>query len=93
MRYIREVSVQSPGTRNEHIVAVRYSESPAGVLLTRSRDDIVRDIDVYRYPYQSLTATGTGAPVVTRQPAGRSAYIATVADGHETNNLLALPHF
>ncbi|MBW9214769.1 DUF3892 domain-containing protein [Mumia sp. zg.B53] len=93
MRYIRQISVQSPGTSNEHIVAVRYSESPAGGLRTRSRQDVVRDIDAGRFSYQSQTSVGSGARVATRHPAGRPAYIATVADGRETNNLLALPRF
>lgn len=93
MRYIREVSVQAPGTRNEHIVGVRYSDSPRGQLTFRNRASVVSDIDTGVASYRSLSPGGASAEVRSFHPIGRQPYIATVANGRENDNLLSLPRF
>ena len=93
MRFIRSVRVESPGTRNEHITHIRYSETPYGAQTTLSRDSVVLSIRsgwVYR-SHRDLN--GAEAPVVVKVGARGQHYIATVADSTETNNLLELPRF
>ena len=45
MPYIRKVRVQFPGTRNEHITDVQYSQSTTGALTLASRASVAREID------------------------------------------------
>ncbi len=93
MRYIRQVHVEYPGTSNEHITQVRFSLSIACALSGATREQIVADID-NRVSYRSHNdRTGDEAPVQTRRSPRGTRYIATVADGRETNNLLGLPRF
>lgn len=93
MRYIRRVRVESPGTRNEHITHVQYSETTSGTLNTATRESVVAAIERGTSHRSHNDSTGGEAPVVVRVSAARRKYIATVADGTETNNLLALPRF
>lgn len=94
MRYIRQVEVEQPGTRNEHITAVRYSNGTAGALTTRVRAAVASDIDARLESYSSYNDnSGAWAPVVARTSRSGLRYLATVANGIETDNLLALPRF
>ena len=91
MSYIRKVAVQSPGTRNEHITSVQYSTLPYGALSSASVASIVAAIGGGS-PFRTHNdATGSEAPVVVRTSSAYHRYVSTVADGTETNNLLALP--
>lgn len=92
MRYIRRVEVASPGTHNEHIIAVAYSYATTGTLIARSRTDVVGDIDVHIESYRTHDdRTGDEATVTTVPSARGIRYLTTLADGRETNNLLSLP--
>lgn len=94
MRYIRQVRVESPGTSNEHITQVRSSVTTYGTLETETRDAVVRKIDNGSESYRSHNdGNGAEAQVETRTSSRGLRYIATVADGRETNNLLSLPRF
>jgi hypothetical protein len=94
MRYIREVHLEYPATSNQHIAEVRYSTSPTGPLSPRSREEVAQDIDAGTSAYRSHNDRNADeAAVVTRVSARGTKYIATVADGRETNNLLDLPHY
>lgn len=94
MHYIRQVRVDYPGTANEHISQLRSSSHPSGSLVSESREQVVRNIDSGRESYRSHNdATGDEARVETRTSSRGTRYVATVADGRETNNLLSLPRF
>ena len=91
---IRQVHVEHPGTSNAHITQVRTSTNTYGSLTIESRDQIVRKIDGRLDAYRSDNdRTGDEARVETRPSGFGTRYIATVADGRETNNLLNLPRF
>ena len=94
MRYIRKVHLDGRGESNEHITQVQYSATPTGDLTRQPRDEVVRQIRLGGETYWSHNdATGDKAKVEVRSPVGRDRYIATVADGRETNNLLSLPRY
>lgn len=93
MRYIRKVQVEAPGTRNEHITHIQYSETTYGVLSTVTRETAVAAIETGWNYRTHNDATGAEAPVIVRTSQYGRKYIATVADGTETNNLLGLPRF
>jgi len=94
MTYIRQVHVEHPGTSNAHITQVRTSLTTHGPVTTETREQIVQKIDNRRDAYRSHNdRTGDEARVETRLSASGGRYIATVADGRETNNLLNLPRF
>ena len=94
MNYIRQVHVDAPGTSNEHISLLRSSATASGVLTTETREQVVWNIDRGGQAYRSHDdATGSEAAVVTRTSSRGTRYVATVADGRETNNLLSLPRF
>jgi hypothetical protein len=93
MLYIRQVRVQAPGTTNQHIIDVKYSGTKTGPLTTVSRGAIVSVVDGGGDVYTYNNDNGTHAPVETRPGSAGGKYITTVADGHETNNLLELPRF
>lgn len=94
MGYIRQVRVASPGTSNEHITHVRRSWTASGTLETETREAVVRKIDNGSESYRSHNdSNGSEAKVETRTSTRGLRYIATVADGRETNNLLSLPRF
>jgi hypothetical protein len=93
MRYIRQVHVEYPGTSNEHISQVRYSPTIAGTLSGATREQIIADIDRGQSYRSHNDRTGDEARVETRRSTRGTRYIATVADGRETNNLLGLPRF
>ena len=93
MPYIRKTSVQSPGTRNEHITDVQYSSTVNGLLQTASRATVAREIDAGTSYRTHNDLTGSEAVVETRTSSNNLRYITTLADGLETNNLLGLPRF
>jgi hypothetical protein len=94
MRYIRKVAVTSPGTRNEHIIAVAYSVPANGQLFYASRQDVAAEIYERRESYRTHNDhTKAEADVITKLSRTGDRYITTVADGRETNNLLELPRF
>jgi hypothetical protein len=93
MQYIRRVRVESPGSRNEHITDVQHSSTPAGTLAQATKQTMVNLIDAGTSVRSHNDATGAEAAVVTRMGSSGLKYIATVADGKESNNLLALPRF
>lgn len=94
MKYIRQVRVSAPGTANSHITSVYSSTSPRGALAMETREVVAQQIDTGRAAYRSHNdLTGDEAPVDTRRTVLGTRYIATVADGRETNNLLNLPRF
>ena len=93
MPYIRKVHVQAPGTRNEHILEVKFSSGTTGALESASRAAVAGAIDrgvTYR---THNDRTGSEAPVKTRVNSAGTKYITTEADGVETNNLLALDRY
>jgi len=90
MPYIRRVAVAAPGTRNEHIISVHYSTLPSGACSAGSVAAVVAAIDAGSTFRTHNDATGSEAPVVVRTSSAYRRYISTVADGTETNNLLAL---
>jgi len=94
MRYIRQVHVDQPGTSNEHISQLRSSTTPTGTLAAETRAEVAgkieRGVDSYR---SHSDATGAEAPVVAKISSRGTHYVATIADGRETNNLLNLPRF
>lgn len=93
MRYIRAVQLRTEA-RNEHIVRVRWSATPEGSLTEDTRGQVAWDIDYENLTYCSCEPiTKEGAPVITRTSRHGVRYLATFADGVETNNLLRLPHF
>ncbi|CAN5327089.1 hypothetical protein BH11ACT5_BH11ACT5_11800 [soil metagenome] len=85
--------MDSPGTRNEHITHVQYSESVYGTFTTAAKETVVGSIESGQTYRSHNDATLAEATVVTRIGPALRKYIATVADGTETNNLLALPRF
>ena len=94
MRCIRQIHLDDYGTTNEHITHVRSSTSTGGVLERQTREDVVRRIDLGLESYHSHNdATRGEAAVRVRVSKRGTRYIATVADGRETNNLLSLPRF
>ena len=93
MPYIRKVRVQAPGTRNEHITDVMYSQSTTGSLTLASRALVASQIDAGTSYRTHNDLTGTEARVETRTSSSGVRYITTLADGVETNNLLGLPRF
>ncbi len=93
MPYIRKVRVQSPGTRNEHITDVQYSQTVSEGLQIATRATVVRDIDAGASYRTHNDSTGSEAVVYTRTGSSGVKYITTLADGVETNNLLGLPRF
>lgn len=92
MRYIRKVAVTAPGTRNEHITEVAYSVTISGTLFVAPRRRVAAEIHERRESYRTHNdRTGAEADVITKLSPSGDRYITTVADGHETNNLLDLP--
>ena len=93
MPFIRRVRVQSPGTRNEHITAVQFSATTAGPLTNASTEGMVRAIDSGTVVYTHHDVTGAQALVISRDGVSGRRHLTTVANGRETDNLLALPRF
>jgi hypothetical protein len=93
MPYIRSIRVAAPGTHNEHITAVRHSISIGGALQEESVTSVASRI-IGGASYRSHNdRTGAEATVVARTSAAGRRYIATVANGRESDNLLSLPRF
>ena len=90
MNYIRSVHVAHPGTSNQHITHVGWSTTPAGALTTTTREQVHAWI-TEGHTFRSLSPQQTQAAVVAKVSPAGARYIATVADGQETNNLLNLP--
>lgn len=93
MPYIRRISVTAPGTRNEHIVSVQHSVQPSGPLHSEPVASIIGRIDNGSDYRSHDDRTGAEAPVVVRQSTTGRRYIATLANGTETDNLLSLPRY
>lgn len=94
MKYIRQVHVDHPGTFNEHISQLRSSGTSSGALTTETREQVVWNIDQGAQSYRSHNdRDGSEARVETRTSSRGTRYVATIADGSETNNLLSLPRF
>jgi hypothetical protein len=93
MHYIREVQVGAPGTHNQHVTAVRYAATLYGPLSAASREQVHAWI-TQGNPFRTFDSrTGAQASVAARTTSSGTRYIATVADGIETNNLLSLPRY
>lgn len=92
MNYIRSVYVADPGTSNQHITHVGWSTTSAGPLTTTTREQVHAWI-TEGHTFRSLSPQQTQADVVAKISTAGTRYIATVADGRETNNLLNLPRF
>ncbi|MEU2199535.1 DUF3892 domain-containing protein [Isoptericola sp. NPDC019482] len=93
MPFIHSVRVADPGTHNEHIEAVAVSQLTTGPLRVASRDAVHTDI-VRGTRYRTLhPVTHEQTDVVARISPRGTRYIATVANGTETDNLLRLPRF
>ncbi|WP_051703108.1 DUF3892 domain-containing protein [Oerskovia turbata] len=92
MNYIRSIYVDHPGTSNQHITHVGWSATPTGPLTTTTREQVHAWI-TEGHTFRSLSPQQTQADVVPKTSPTGTRYIATVADGRETNNLLTLPHF
>jgi hypothetical protein len=93
MPFIRAVRVADPGTRNEHVVEVRYSTITTGALRAATREAVheaVRGGTSFR-TFDELTHNQ--AEVIARVSPAGTRYIATVANGRETDNLLSLPRY
>lgn len=70
------------------------STTPYGVLVRETREVVAQQIDSGHAVYRSHNdLTVDEAPVETRRTVFGTRYIATVADGRKTNNLLDLPRF
>lgn len=94
MKYIRQVHLESPGTRSEHISRVNHSDTTGGNLSESSRSRVVQQIDAGTESFRSLNdRTGSQADVVVRTSSLGIKYITTVSDGRENNNLLSLPTY
>ncbi len=93
MPFIHSVRVADPGTRNEHIEAVAVSQLTTGPLRVASRESVYTDI-LRGTRYRSLhPITHEQTDVVARVSSRGTRYIATVANGTESDNLLRLPRF
>ncbi|RLP77860.1 DUF3892 domain-containing protein [Mycetocola tolaasinivorans] len=91
MIYIRRVRVAYPGTRNEHITDVQYSDGTGGILKAVTRASMVEYIDNGNSVRTHNDHTGAQAEVITRSNGVR--YLTTIANERESDNLLALPRF
>ncbi|RLP83064.1 DUF3892 domain-containing protein [Mycetocola lacteus] len=91
MKYVRRVRVAHPGTRNEHITDVQYSDGTAGTLQSATRAAMVAHIDNGNSVRTHNDYTGAQADVITRTNGVK--YLTTVANGRESDNLLNLGRF
>lgn len=91
--YIRCISVASPGTRNEHIHEVQHSSTPNGSLTAETVASVATRIGLGIFYRSHNDHTGSEAPVITRTSASGRTYIATIANGGESDNLLSLPRY
>ena len=80
------------GNRAEHIDSVRWLDPADGKAGESTRDAMVDWIDNKNGVAKVGSRTGPVA-VETVHPAGRPAYIRTVANGQETDNLLSLARY
>ncbi|MFD6165226.1 DUF3892 domain-containing protein [Oerskovia sp. NPDC060287] len=92
MNYLRSVRVAHPGTSSQHITELGWSTTTTGQLSRATRDQVHTWI-TSGHAFRSLSPQGTQADVVARTSPSGTRYVATVADGRETNNLLNLPRF
>ncbi|MBD8078174.1 DUF3892 domain-containing protein [Cellulosimicrobium arenosum] len=93
MPFIRQVRVAEPGTHAEHVVEVRYSTLTTGRLRSASREQVY---DAVRAGTRFRTVdevTHNQADVVARVSTRGTRYVATVANGRETDNILHLPRY
>lgn len=89
MVYITAVKVSGAGNRPEHITYVWWLQSPQGTSGSESTAAMVKWIN----DGNSVQVAGPAGPVDVHvvNPAGRPAYLRTVADQTRADNLLALP--
>lgn len=93
MLYIRAVRVTTPGSLNEHITDVAFSDTVAGPLSQSTRAAMAARIDGGVQVRTHNPTSGAEAPVATRTSSRGIRYITTIANGRETDNLLRLPRF
>lgn len=90
---IREVQVAAPGTSCEHVLTVRYTVANDSEQHPASREQVHTWINAGNRFTTHNARTGASAPVVARTNLRGTRYIATVANGRESDNLLNLPRF
>lgn len=90
---IREVRLLAPGTACEHVLAVRYAVAHLTEVHTATREQVHAWIQDGNTFVTHNARTGASAPVAARTSNRGARYIATVANGRESDNLLHLPRF
>lgn len=90
---IREVHVAEPGTASEHVMAVRYTDAQATSFQPATREQVHGWIIAGNTFSTYNAGTGASAPVIACTNHRGTRYIATVANGRESDNLLSLPRF
>ncbi|WP_158277171.1 DUF3892 domain-containing protein [Serinibacter arcticus] len=85
--------VVAPGTTCEHVLTVRYTVGAETSLRAASREQVHAWITAGNAFATHNARTGASAPVVARTSLRGTRYIATVANGRESDNLLSLPRF
>ncbi|WP_435735290.1 DUF3892 domain-containing protein [Cellulosimicrobium sp. PMB13] len=93
MPFIRAVRVAEPGTSNEHVVEVRFSTTTTGPLRAATRERVHAEVRVGTRFRTFDETTHNQADVVARVSPRGTRYIATVANGRESDNLLRLPRY
>lgn len=93
MPFIHAVRLAEPGTRNEHVEVVTVSQLTTGPLHVASREAVHADIRRGTRYRTFHPTTHEQTEVVARTSPRGTRYIATVANGTETDNLLRLPRF
>lgn len=91
MNYVRRVRVQHPGTSNEHVAELEFSPVPTVGPLQRATRETVHAWIVAGHRFITVAPDGSRARIAAFTSSTGTRYVATVADGRETNNLLALP--
>lgn len=93
MNTIERVRMSEFGSTCEHITYVRFRPAGGGAAQSASREQVHTWIKQGRSFRTEHPVTGASAPVDARVSTSGTRYIATVANGRETDNLLALPRF
>ncbi len=93
MPFIRAVRVAEPGTSNEHVEAVQVSLVTTGTVHVKTRESVHAELRRGERYRTFNDHTHQQADVVPRVSPRGTRYIATVANGVETDNLLRLPRF
>ncbi|PFG20669.1 DUF3892 domain-containing protein [Serinibacter salmoneus] len=93
MNTIERVRMSEPGSTCEHITYVRFRPAGGGTTRFASREQVHAWIQQGRSFRTEHPVTGASAQVDARVSPAGTRYIATVANGRETDNLLTLPYF